>query len=399
MSINVQRRELKHQLRVKHKLLHRPFFFTFDSDTEAWSYGRQLQALLDRGVVPAELLTAAPRGENPLLIEMIRAYIKGAPVTASDEALLGWMLEELAGVRLADATFAWVDGYVRKLKLERNLSPSTIRKRIGAMARVTDWHLRRVTPPDQVPPVNPFRLLPVGYSNYSRAEAAELEERNAAAAKAGQEVKPLVAKQDQERDLRLTPEQDGDVRAALAGVKRPDRERALEVDPEFTLLYKLILDTGLRLREAYRLRVDQVDLARRLIDVEGTKGHRGKLKPRQVPLKAELHAELTAWLKGRIGRVFPTLWDGSNDPKDLARTTSRLSVRFGTLFRYAGVDGFTEHDLRHEATCRWVLLRNKAGGWVFGDIEICRIMGWADPKMMLRYASLRGEDLAARLAL
>lgn len=68
------------------------------------------------------------------------------------------------------------------------------------------------------------------------------------------------------------------------------------------------------------------------------------------------------------------------------------------LQRAAQVHGLAEHDLRHEATCRWFELRRPGGGgWVFSDIEICRIMGWSDPKMALVYASLRGEDLAARI--
>ena len=77
---------------------------------------------------------------------------------------------------------------------------------------------------------------------------------------------------------------------------------------------------------------------------------------------------------------------------------ARVSARFAVLFDYAQVPDFTAHDLRHEATCRWVELRSAGGGWLFSDVEICRIMGWSDPRMMLRYASLRGEDLAARLA-
>ena len=75
----------------------------------------------------------------------------------------------------------------------------------------------------------------------------------------------------------------------------------------------------------------------------------------------------------------------------------RLSARFGTLFAYAGVTDMTEHDLRHCATCMWFGLRDAGGRWVFSEIEICRIMGWSDTRMALRYASLRGEDLAARL--
>ena len=84
-------------------------------------------------------------------------------------------------------------------------------------------------------------------------------------------------------------------------------------------------------------------------------------------------------------------------PEDLPRCTARLSSRFATLFDYAGVPDFTEHDLRHEATCRWAVLRNPAGHWIFSETEICKIMGWKDANMMLRYASLRGEDLSARL--
>lgn len=386
MAASIQARGLRHQLRVKHKLLPKPFFFTFDTHVEAQTYRDQLVALLDRGIVPAELLASAPRGDDPLLVEVVRAYTKGAPITSSDEALLGQMLGELVGVRVSGVTYQWADSYVLSLKTKRNLAPGSIRKRVGALARVIDWHLRRATPAGAMAPANALRLLPRGYSTYSRNDAALLD------AEKGQAVK-----HDQARDLRLSPEQERDVLAALAGVKRPDRERALQVDAEFTLLFRLIIDTGMRLREAYRLRVDQVDLAKRVISVEGTKGHRGMKKPRQVPIKAELLVELKVWMRGRIGRLFPTLWDGSDDEKDLARTTSRLSVRFGNLFRYAGVDGFTEHDLRHEATCRWVMLRSPKGGWVFGDIEICRIMGWTDPKMMLKYSSLRGEDLAARL--
>ena len=42
-------------------------------------------------------------------------------------------------------------------------------------------------------------------------------------------------------------------------------------------------------------------------------------------------------------------------------------------------------------------LRDPRGGWAFSEIEICRIMGWTDTKMIMRYASIRGEDLAARM--
>jgi integrase len=393
MGINVQARGKRHQLRVTHKLLGRPFFATFDTESEANSYGQQLHALLERGIVPAELLSDAPRrSDDKLLVEIIRAYSKAAPITDSDSALLGHMLEGLAGVRESRLTYDWVQGWVRDLKMVRNLAPSSVRKRVGVMGRVLDWYILATTPPGQTPRVNVFRLLPSGYSVYTRAEAAELERAAAAAAPGALVVLP---KEDQVRDRRQTPDEEAAILRALAGVKRPDRERPLEPGPEFIMLYHLVLDTGLRLLEAYRQRVEKVDLARGLLDVDGSKGRRGLIKPRNVPLKPRLAQQLAAFIGDRKeGRLF-SFWDGT--PEDVKRCTGRLSARFRVLFEYAGVRDFTEHDLRHEATCRWVELRDAQGRWVFSDVEICRIMGWTDTRMMLRYASLRGEDLADRL--
>ena len=153
----------------------------------------------------------------------------------------------------------------------------------------------------------------------------------------------------------------------------------------------------MRLKEAYRLRWDQVDLARGLIRVEGSKGHRGKLKPRTVPLKPVLRERLSRFAKPEIkpvGLLFHW-WDGEYTGENKA--TSKLSARFSKLFEYADLKDFTEHDLRHEACCRWIEMRDAAGRWTFSDVEVCRIMGWSNYSMILRYASLRGEDLANRL--
>lgn len=89
-------------------------------------------------------------------------------------------------------------------------------------------------------------------------------------------------------------------------------------------------------------------------------------------------------------------WDGTLEDKKKAQL--RLTSRFKNLFSYADVPECTEHDLRHEAACRWFMLRNPADtGWLFSELEICKMMGWSDTRMALRYLSLRGEDLSARL--
>ncbi len=203
-----------------------------------------------------------------------------------------------------------------------------------------------------------------------------------------------MVKLDVQRDRRLSASEIDRVRAALAGGRVQGRERALKVDPAFSLLFELILDTGMRLKEAYRLRVDQVDFTRKILRVEGTKGHRGVLKPRNVPLRMALLGRMREWCAGREGLVFP-FWDG--DKREENKTTNRLSARFAALFDFAGVLDATEHDLRHTACCQWIELRRPDGQWVFSETEVCKIMGWSDTKMLLRYASLRGEDLSDKL--
>lgn len=389
MPVNVQVRNGRAQLRVKHKLIPRPYFFTFGTEEEAWAHGNALHAALERGVVPSELLAAPGREDDPLVAEVISAYLKEAPVTTSDDELLGVLLDEVAGLRVSGITPLWADQYVRSLKLpprkeatrRTHLSPGSIRKRVGALARVIDWHRRRTGSTSD----NPLRSMPVGYSQYSKTEAEAIEVRGG------------DAKVDEHRDRRLHEGEEARIMEALAGVKRPDRERALVADPEMALFTRLILNTGLRLKEAYSLRITSVDVERRILRVDGTKKKRGDQRPpRNVPVGTWLMNELVAHIGERKDGLVFSFWTG--DEGEVRRTSHRLSQRFRTIFSYANCPDLTEHDMRHEATCRWVTMRAPGGGWLFSDIEVCKLMGWTDPRMMLRYASLRGEDLSSRLA-
>lgn len=382
MPVFVKARSGNYQLRVIHKLLPKPYFRTFSEEAEARAYGQQLESALARGLLPSELAGPGPQGSNTLLTEVIEQYRVSAPMTGSDGELLKSMLTKqggLHGARLEDITFEWADSYVRRLKVEKNLAPGTVRKRVGALARVLDWNLRRTGQAENLGS-NPLRLLGPGYSHYTADEAEKVGREN--------------VKVDRHRDFRLSPRDHERVLWALMGGKRTDRERALTIDPNFQRLFMLAVETGLRLSEMYRLRIDQIDLVKGIIRVEGSKGARGVLKPRTVPMKRILRGEMEVWCSGRSGLLFP-YWDGTRE--GLKKASAKLSFRFRTLFEYAGVENLTEHDLRHEACCRWHELRGADGRWVFSDVEVCKIMGWSSMSMMLRYASLRGEDLANRL--
>ncbi|RYF81147.1 MAG: hypothetical protein EOO29_11445 [Comamonadaceae bacterium] len=380
-TTNIQQRGVRFQLRVTHPELTKPRFFTFASREAAEDYRQKVDAWFASGQVPPELMTYDSEARTPLLVDVIRAYERSTepPPAPSELPLLVGLVEEVKGKRVADITFQWASEYVQGLKV-RKLAPGTIRKRVDLLARVLDHHHRSEHRQAAVMPANVLRLLPRGYSLYADNAVA-----------------------DTSRDVRLTEDQHARILATLMGMQREDRQRpwgniaAGEApDPSFRMLYLLIVDTGMRLREAYTARVGDLDVEGRFLRVRGSKGHRGKIKWRTVPLKRVLYDELVAWCHGRdAAELLLPFWSG--DEADAKRCQLRLTGRFKTLFAYADVPDFTEHDLRHEACCRWVSLKDKDGRWMFTDSEICRVMGWSDPRLMLRYMSLRGEDLSARL--
>lgn len=377
----------KFELTLRSKLLPKGrVFFTFDSEEEATQYGDQCEKWFAKGMLPPELASEVRQQPQQALGAVIRAYCNSGESSASETGELERLVvSEVGRTKWNEFTYAWCDRWVRKMKVEANLAPGTIRKRVQALARAVDWHLRHNP---EIATGNPLRLLPRGYSIYTERDTQEAE------------INGKQAKFDIERERRLLPEEEARIRRALAGEKRPDRERPLPVDPEFTLLFELILATGMRLREAYRVRVGQINLNARMLRIQASKLWRGRVKFREIPLSPALHGLLTERLKAMQGAKADDLllgfWDGSAE--DLDRTSSRLSARFASLFAYAGVEDFVEHDLRHEATCRWFELRDNKGGWMYRSAEIHRIMGWAPgSKMSQRYASFRAQDLASRM--
>ncbi len=367
----------------KHLGSGRRVYLTFDTEEEAVSYGERTEKLLAAGIVPAGLLEPE-RKPSERLAKIIGDYLDTGKPAPTDIPILELLRDEVGATALTEFTYAWCEAWVTSLKLKQNLAPSTMRKRIGSLNRCVDWYMRSF-PGAMVG--NPLRLLPRGTTSYTAQDAKQALALD------------LVVKVDVERDRRLQPGEQARIEAALAGQRRSDRERALVVDEELVMLFWLILETGMRLREAYTLRRLQIALERRVIQVRSSKQWHGRVKYRDVPLKPALHARLTAYLGTRnlgAGDLIFSWWDGT--PERLASATSKLSGVFYRLFGYAECDGLTEHDLRHEATCRWYEMRRPDGQWVFREAEIHKIMGWAPgSRMGTRYASFRAEDLADRM--
>ena len=355
------------QVSVRNKLLPKPFWTTFDTFEQADVFGRQFESLLAQGIVPASLLERSSHERHLWKVSRcVAEYLRDNDVPLSETKILDTIRPSLAEVSTNLLNYEWAEGWIRGMKRESNLAPSTIRHRHGALARCFDWMLRKH--PEKMGQ-NPLRLLKRGFATYTDEDRKVL-------ARQGKDGKENV-----ERDRRLETDEEERILAVLEG--RLD-EKALFV---------LALETGMRMRECYTLYASQVSLLKKTIHLERSKNGDN----RQVPLTTTaakmledyLAANKTA-IRGRGGRLFP-YWGGDSAVAVLDAATADLSYRFREIFKAAEVVGLHFHDLRHEATCR---LYEKSS---LSDVLIAKITGHRDLRMLKRYASLRGSDLAARL--
>lgn len=367
MASKRQRGSTWHYVVKRKGKLDKPLYFTFDSEAEGDRYVEALERTLDGGVIPPDLVKVA---KEETVATAIDEYLAAVAVSQTDRDLLPVVKTRYGDVKLSAITYPWTEATVTAMKREQGLSPSTIRHYIGALARCLDWCAR-----SGKMPINPIRTLPKRYSTYTDKDGEE-------AARNG-----LEAREDQERDRRLAPEEEKAVRAILAGQKPEGRERAFTLNNQAALiaLFDLLLETGMRLREAYTLDCSQVDIQRKTIFLEKTKNG----SKRQVPLSTKA-IEVLRNYNVESGLLFPW-WDGDTSADALKKVTTRISRQFGRIFDAARCPDFTLHDCRHEFTSR-LYERTQ-----LSDLEIAKILGWKSLKLALRYANLRASNLAPKL--
>jgi integrase len=307
-------------------------------------------------------------------------YERAARRAPSDIEAIDYVCEDAGDTPLREmATLAWAQKYVRKMQSqERRLSPGTIRKRIEAAARVLDHHISARINSATAPlfETNPLRMLTRGYAEYPHDHPAP--------------------KFDVTRNRRLTDDELARIEAVFRGHKPADRERALFPDgskvTQIEVLFNLLVCAGLRLREAYSLEVGALDKQKPWIRVKQSKDAKKKKNPRPVPLYPHLYRQLLDLCEGRDerGLIFG-FWDGVQNRDEVS---GEVSGRLRTIFEHAQVEDLTVHDLRHEAACRMVLMRNPDNQFTFPDSVIIKTFGWTSADMLQRYLSLRGDDVA-----
>lgn len=157
-------------------------------------------------------------------------------------------------------------------------------------------------------------------------------------------------------------------------------------NPMLGWIVRVALHTGMRLGEIVSLRVEQVDLERRLLRLTVTKNGSARTVPLTKPAVAVFRAALGAPRRpegtdlvfyGAVGKT------GRRGPYRFEKVWNALKKRIGLAdFRF--------HDLRHEAVSRFVELG-------LSDLEVAAISGHKTMQVLKRYTHLRAEALVAKL--
>lgn len=355
-------------------VLDKPRYFTFETEEEGDAFCANVEALLDKGIIAPVLQHATHRITS--LNHLVREYQLEAHPSGKDRAILDTLCKTRGATRLIHINAAWVDTWISTMKRIDKLSPATIRAKVGALARCTDWGVRKnhLTLPD-----HPFRTLPEGYAQYTQTDAAIAGDKRV----------------DVERDRRLEGDEYERILALIDSGVLPRKQRPLALEHKAALrcLVVLAVASSMRLREMYTLTLKQVQLDKRTIFLDKTKNG----DKRQVPLSTVAQAALREYLAVRaIPQDYPSelvfpWWNGKETAHELRKVSDKLSKLFVDIFEAAGAEGLKFHDLRHEAVSR--LFENTS----LSETSIMKISGHKSHRMMMRYANLRASNLADAL--
>jgi integrase len=153
-----------------------------------------------------------------------------------------------------------------------------------------------------------------------------------------------------------------------------------------TAIVRLFLDTGMRLDELAKLRVDDVDP-----DYDNTATLLGKgRRPRICPFGAKTAHALARYLRQRARQKradVPKLWLGDNGRG--AMTDNGIAHMIRKRGVAAGIRGLHPHMFRHTFAHEWRM----AGD----DDSLMRLVGWRSRQMLHRYGA-SAADARAREA-
>ena len=148
----------------------------------------------------------------------------------------------------------------------------------------------------------------------------------------------------------------------------------------------MALYTAMRKGEIISLKRSDIDLQRRTILLKDTKNN----DSRTVPLTDKAYKVVQEVLEFPIRPVDTDYLFFGEPGKDGQRKPYVINRVWSKALKNAEIENFRFHDLRHEATSRFV----EAG---LSDQEVSSITGHKSMQMLRRYTHLRNEDLVKKI--
>ena len=158
-------------------------------------------------------------------------------------------------------------------------------------------------------------------------------------------------------------------------------------NPYLGWIVRLALYTAMRKSEITSLTRSQINLNKRTILLLDTKNS----SARTVPLSTKAFQVIDAALNHPTSPVDSNLIFAGEPGKDGSRKPYVINRVWSNALKRAEITKFRFHDLRHEATSRFV----EAG---LSDQEVASITGHKSMQMLKRYTHLRTEDLVSKIS-
>ena len=213
------------------------------------------ERVLANGHVP-ESLQRTPKLAFSDLAGAIVAYLRARAAPATTTHVLATVSADIGTRKLNAVDYRWAEDWVRSRQAAHHRAPGTIRHQLGPLraVRLGGEQVSHLLGQEPVAPASPRVCL------LQRLWRKALAERG------------LDAKEDMERDRRLEADEEARIAAVL------EARIAAEVDPTrrdlhtgALLMFRLALETAMRMRELFTLELKQVDVPRKTMFLTGTK--------------------------------------------------------------------------------------------------------------------------------
>ena len=158
-------------------------------------------------------------------------------------------------------------------------------------------------------------------------------------------------------------------------------------NPYLGWIVRIALYTAMRKSEITSLTREQINLEKRTILLTDTKNN----SVRTVPLTNNAYQAIKEVLAHPIRPIDTNLIFPGEPGRDGKRKPYVINRVWPQAMKRAEIEGLRFHDLRHEATSRFV----EAG---LSDQEVASITGHKSMQMLRRYTHLRTEDLVSKIS-